>query len=148
MSDFVVRMAGHSDVPELKRLMTEYIVDFYKMPRPLDDKLQALIGMLLFRQEGIQFVASQNGQLVGFATLYFSFSTTKADKITILNDLYVDERLRGTGVAQFLFEACHAYTKEHEYAYMSWVTASNNKRAQRFYDKMGGQTGDWIHYSV
>jgi hypothetical protein len=35
---------------------------------------------------GIQYIAENEGEFLGFATLYFSFSTTRADKITIMND--------------------------------------------------------------
>lgn len=148
MDDTVVRTAEISDLDQLTTLMYEYIVDFYARPRPSIEKLHSLIGMLFYKQQGVQFVASQNGKLVGFATLYFSFSTTRTGKITVMNDLYVTEEMRGTGVAKSLFEACHSFTNENGYAHMSWVTASDNKRAQRFYEKMSGKSGDWINYSI
>jgi GNAT superfamily N-acetyltransferase len=148
MDDLVVRPAQHGDIDELTELMYAYIVDFYQRPKPPVEKLHALIGMLLFKQQGIQFVAWQNGKLVGFATLYFTFSTLRTDKIAVMNDLYVAEEVRGTGVAASLFEACHTYATENGYAHMSWVTADDNRRAQRFYAKMGGQAADWINYSI
>lgn len=148
MDDLTVRSAQQGDLNELTELMYGYIVDFYKRPKPPIEKLHSLIGMLLFEQQGIQFVASQNGKLVGFATLYFTFSTTRTDKITVMNDFYVVEEMRGKGVAASLFEACHTFSKENGFAHMSWVTAIDNKRAQRFYEKMGGKSGDWINYSI
>jgi len=148
MNDVEVRTAVISDLNELTTLMYEYIVDFYARPKPPIEKLHSLIGMLHYKQQGIQFVASQNGKLVGFATLYFSFSTIRTDKITVMNDLYVIKESRGTGVAKSLFEACHSYSKENGYAHMSWVTAADNSRAQRFYEKMDGKFGDWITYSI
>lgn len=148
MDNVVVRVAEIGDLNELTTLMYEYIVDFYACPKPPIVKLHSLIGMLLYKQQGIQFVASQHEKLLGFATLYFSFSTTRTDKITVMNDLYVVAEMRGTGVAKSLFEACHFFTKENGYAHMSWVTAADNRRAQRFYEKMGGKSGNWINYSI
>lgn len=104
--------------------------------------------MLFEKDRGIQFVAEQDGELIGFATLYFIFSTTKADKITIMYDLFVAEKARGTGAAQELFKSCEAFTKENGYAHMSWITASDNYRAQKFYEKMGGSLGNWLTYSI
>lgn len=49
-----------------------------------------------------------------------------------MNDLFVLEKARGTEVAEQLFKFCETFTKENGYAHMSWVTASDNKRAQRF----------------
>ncbi|BAU28445.1 ribosomal protein S18 acetylase RimI-like enzyme [Aneurinibacillus soli] len=144
----IVRPVEQSDKQEVITLMYEYIVDFYQRPRPSTDKVQRLFDTLLEKNLGIQFVAEQEGKPVGFATLYFTFSTTRADKITVMNDLYVVEEARGSGVAQELFQACETFTKDHGYAYMSWITATDNYRAQRFYEKMGGTRGDWLNYSI
>lgn len=101
----IIRSAEHYDVKQLTDLMYLYIVDFYKRPKPPIEKIHHLIEMLFEKNRGIQFVAEQDGELIGFATLYFSFSTTKADKITIMNDLFVAEKARGTGAAQELFKS-------------------------------------------
>ncbi|QKF32394.1 GNAT family N-acetyltransferase [Bacillus velezensis] len=144
----IIRSAEHYDVKQLTDLMYLYIVDFYKRPKPPIEKIHHLIEMLFEKNRGIQFVAEQDGKLIGFATLYFSFSTTKADKITIMNDLFVAEKARGTGAAQELFKRCETFTKENGYAHMSWITASDNYRAQKFYKKMGGSLRDWLTYSI
>lgn len=148
MSESLIRQAKPDDMNALAEIMYEYIVDFYKRPKPRTEKVQNLIKLLLEHHEGIQFVAQHDGKLIGFATIYFSYSTLRAEKVAIMNDLYVVESERGRGVAIELFEACHRFSKEHECAYMSWVTASDNKRAQRFYEKMGGTVGDWMNYSI
>ncbi|MCR2823612.1 GNAT family N-acetyltransferase [Lederbergia panacisoli] len=144
----IIRTVEHYDLNNLTDLMYQYIVDFYKRPKPPIEKIHNLIETLIEKNKGIQFVAEQDGNLIGFATLYFSFSTTKADKITVMNDLFVVENFRGTGVAQELFKSCETFTKENGYASMSWVTATDNYRAQRFYEKMGGSLGKWLNYSI
>lgn len=144
----IIRSAEAKDRELLTELMYQYIVDFYERPKPPINKVHQLIDMLLEGKKGIQFVAEKEGTLLGFATLYFSFSTTKAEQITVMNDLFVIEEARGTGAAQQLFESCHTFTKENGFAHMSWVTAADNKRAQRFYQKMGGSVGDWLNYSI
>ncbi|MFS0647528.1 N-acetyltransferase family protein [Siminovitchia sp. 179-K 8D1 HS] len=143
-----VRPAEQKDKDPLTALMYEYIVDFYQRPKPPIEKVQHIFHLLLEKEEGIQFVSENEGNLLGFATLYFTYSTTKADQITVMNDLYVIEEARGKGVAQKLFKACEHYTKNNGYAHMSWITATDNDRAQRFYEKMGGVRGDWFHYTI
>ncbi|SDN42823.1 Ribosomal protein S18 acetylase RimI [Fictibacillus solisalsi] len=144
----IVRMSKKEDLPQLKALMLEYIVDFYRSPKPDDQKLDDLIAVLLQREQGLQFVAEKDGVLKGFATLYFTYSTTRADKITVMNDLYVAEDSRGTDMASGLFQACKKYTGDNRYAAMLWETAEDNHRAQRFYEKMGGHKGDFLTYSI
>src|SRR5699024_7384167 len=105
----VIRPTEQTDKEKVTPLMSEYIVDFYKRPRPSVEKVHRLIDILVEQKDGIQYVAEVSGELVGFATLYFTFNTTRADKITVMNDLYVIERFRGTGVAQKLFKTCEQY---------------------------------------
>jgi GNAT superfamily N-acetyltransferase len=148
MAQVTIRPALMEDVPQLRGLMIAYIVDFYRYRQPEDEKLDDLIHMLLEQKEGTQFVAESEGELVGFATLYFTFSTVRASKIAVMNDIYVKEEVRGQGVAAKLFAACKGYAARNRYALLTWTTAQDNHRAQRFYEKMGGELGDWLTYSI
>ncbi|SEC23150.1 GNAT family N-acetyltransferase [Paenibacillus sp. GP183] len=148
MAQVTIRQPLLEDTSRLKELMIQYIVGFYKFRQPDDDKLNELIHVLLEQREGIQFVAESDGNLVGFATLYFSYSTLRATKIAVMNDLFVTEEFRGQGAAAKLFAACKGYAARNRYANLSWTTAKDNLRAQRFYEKMGGELGDWLTYSI
>ncbi|MDQ0872542.1 GNAT superfamily N-acetyltransferase [Paenibacillus sp. V4I3] len=149
MTQVTIREAVIQDIPQLKTLMLAYIVDFYQYRQPEDEKLNGLIHQLLEQKEGIQFVAeTEEGTLVGFATLYFTFSTLRASKIAIMNDLFVIEAERGQGAAAKLFAACKGYAARNGYANLTWTTAKDNFRAQAFYDKMGGDRSDWQTYSA
>lgn len=143
-----IRKAEAKDINQLTELMYEYIVDFYQKPKPPVEKVHQIFYTLLNHKEGIQFVVEQNEKLVGFATLYFTYSTMKASKVAVLNDLYVQDDFRGTDVAKELFRATKIFISENEFAFMSWVTAKDNKRAKRFYEKMGANLVDWQNYSI
>ncbi|MBD0379940.1 GNAT family N-acetyltransferase [Paenibacillus sedimenti] len=144
----VIRNASADDVNRLTELMYEYVVGFYQNPWPSTEKIQQLIHTLLEKEKGIQFVAELDGKLVGFATLYFTFSTMKANEVTIMNDLFVIEPFRDTDVESRLFLQCQSYSRDHGYAHMTWITAPGNIRAQHFFDKMGGVQKDWVNYSI
>lgn len=69
----VIRPAMEQDISELYELMLQYIVDFYKQPVPKERDLKDLIHHLMENpSSGLQFVAEHQGELVGFATLYFT----------------------------------------------------------------------------
>jgi GNAT superfamily N-acetyltransferase len=148
MSDPIIRPPTPADREALLALMDAYIVDFYRAPRPPAERVEALVDVLAEGAEGTQLVAELDGELVGFATLYFTWSTLSAERIAVLNDLYVGEAARGAGVAAPLFQAALKYTQDHGYAAMEWQTADDNHRAQRFYEKMGGTLGPWLSYSI
>ncbi|OCA84192.1 GCN5 family acetyltransferase [Bacillus sp. FJAT-27225] len=145
----VVREADFKDITGLYGLMREYIVDFYNRPEPSEEDLKGLIRHLLENPaSGLQFVAEENGNLLGFATLYFTFSTLKVKRQAILNDLYVSTDARGKKVGESLFQACLGYIREHDFAGMTWETAKDNDAAQALYEKMGGEISEWLVYEI
>lgn len=58
------------------------------------------------------------------------------------------EDARGTDAANGLFKAWEKFSEDNDYADMFWLTAHDNKRAQRFYEKMGGTPERWVPYSI
>lgn len=148
MAEVVVRRAERRDFPRLAELMHEYVVDFYRQPEPDPEAMERLREAMLEGEEGIQLVAEAGGDLVGFATIYFSWTTFTGDRIGIMNDLYVAEPHRGSGAARGVFEACMAECRSRGFVEMTWETAPDNHRAQRFYEKVGGHRGEWVTYSI
>lgn len=145
---YTIRPAVPADRDGLKALMLEYIVEFYESPHPGDDKLDRLLDMLFEGRDGRQWVAESDGRVLGFTTLYYTYSTLRAQKAAVMNDLYVRPELRGTGAATELFEAIRSFAAEERCAYLGWETAADNDRARKFYEKMGGTCGSWVTYSI
>lgn len=136
------------DLTVLVDLVFEYI-DFYERPRPARSAVEALVRRLqTHTSEGIQFVADLDGRLVGFATLYFTYSTLLAARSAILNDLYVLPIYRQRGIGRTLFDACLDHVHMTSYAQMEWVTAPDNRVAQEFYERAGACAESWIVYSA
>lgn len=148
MANALVRRAERGDVDRLAPLILEYVVGFYRQPRPPDQELDALIDLLLEGREGTSFVAERDDELLGFVTLYFTWNTLLAARIAIMHDLYVIEPARGSGVAVDLFQACVEEGRRRGCREMNWETAPDNRRAQRFYQKVGGLREEWVPYSI
>lgn len=149
MDKIIYRPSIESDIPQLYDLMVQYIVDFYKQPQPNELELKKLMQHLIDNPSvGLQFVAEKEGKLVGFATLYFTFSTLQVKKSAILNDLFVLHSARGQKVGEHLFERCLLYIRENNFAYMTWETAKDNFVAQGLYKKMGAQRSEWVVYEI
>jgi len=143
----VVRPAQHEDRPQLIELMKGYFA-FYRTPFPPQKKIDSLLDTLeRDADRGVQLVAEADGRLQGFATLYACLDTLIADRILVMNDLFVDPGVRSHGVGAALFNASLAYATTHGYARLDWVTAADNLEAQRFYDRQGGRRGPWVSYS-
>jgi GNAT superfamily N-acetyltransferase len=143
----VVRPAEREDRPQLLGLIEGYFA-FYHTPFD-PPKVEALLDLLEENPGlGVQLVADADGGLQGFASLYACVDTLVADRILVMNDLFVDPSLRNHGVGAALFAACLTYATAHGYARLDWVTAEDNRDAQRFYDRHGGRRGPWVSYSL
>ena len=107
MSAYSIERVGPADLDDLLGLMRAYC-DFYEVS-PSDDDLFSLAKAQIDdpEAEGLQLIGrDSNGRAAGFATLYWTWSTTSAGRIGIMNDLFVAENARGQGLAEQLIEAC------------------------------------------
>jgi ribosomal protein S18 acetylase RimI-like enzyme len=142
-----IERVGASDLDALLPLMRAYC-DFYETS-PTDDDLLALAHALIDdpEGEGIQLLArGPDGRAVGFATVYWSWSTTEACRIAVMNDLYVASEARGQGLAERLIDACKAECTSRGARRLTWQTAPDNRRAQAVYDRVGATREQWVDY--
>jgi GNAT superfamily N-acetyltransferase len=145
----VIARAEPGDLDELRVLMRAYC-DFYEVA-PSDGALRELSEQLLADPDkaGLQLIARDDaGAPVGFATLYWTFSTLAAAPIGLMNDLYVDPQARGSGIGAALIEACGAECTARGVTILEWETAPDNLRAQALYNHFGAERSEWIAYTL
>ena len=90
--------ATEADTAALLPLMRGYC-DFYQVS-PSDDALLALSRALCAdpKHEGVQLLARTNdGQAIGFATVFWTWQTLDGGRLAVMNDLFVCPAARGTG---------------------------------------------------
>jgi GNAT superfamily N-acetyltransferase len=124
--------------------------DFYEVS-PSDDDLLALSRAQIAdpEREGLQLIArGENGAAVGFATVFWSWSTLSASRIGVMNDLFVDPSARGSGTADALIAACMQHCRRRGATSLGWQTAKDNHRAQKVYERVGGVREEWLDYSL
>jgi ribosomal protein S18 acetylase RimI-like enzyme len=147
----VIARVTRDDLDDLLPLMRGYC-DFYEVA-PSDASLRALSLTLIANPDtsGTQLIAREDGEqrtAVGFATLYWTFSTLAASAIGLMNDLYVDPKARGGGIGRALIEACAAECAARGLPLLEWETAPENATAQALYDRLGAQRSEWIAYTL
>lgn len=147
MSAASIARVVQDDLDELLPLVRAYC-DFYEVA-PSDEDLIHLSKALIDdpEREGLQLIArDRDGDAVGFATIYWSWSTTGAARIGVMNDLFVDASARGQGLAERLIEACRAECARRGARGLTWQTAPGNARAQAVYDRVGADRQQWVDY--
>jgi GNAT superfamily N-acetyltransferase len=142
-----IAVAGREDFGDLLPLVRAYC-DFYEV-HPSDEALLELSAALCAdpAREGLQLIARDgSGRAIGFATLYWTWSTTRASRLGVMNDLFVSPEARGSGLAEQLIEACREQCRAHGATALSWQTALDNHRAQTVYDRVGATREQWLDY--
>jgi GNAT superfamily N-acetyltransferase len=141
-----ITRVGERDLGELLPLMRGYC-DFYEVA-PSDEELLALARALIAdpEREGVQLLARNEGHAVGFATIFWSWATTSAERIGVMNDLFVAPGARGLGVADSLIEACRAECAARGAGRLTWQTAPDNAAAIKVYDRVGATREQWVDY--
>jgi GNAT superfamily N-acetyltransferase len=142
-----VDRVSEQDLAGLLPLVRGYC-DFYEVT-PSDADLMALSRALIAdpEREGLQLIArNEDGNAVGFATIYWSWATTSAQRIGVMNDLFVTADARGSGAAEALIEGCREECRRRGAVRLTWQTAPDNDRAQRVYDRVGATKEQWLDY--
>jgi GNAT superfamily N-acetyltransferase len=98
--------------------------------------------------DGMLIAAWHGDELVGYACLYWSFTSLVPAETVLMNDLYVDPSARGQGVGRALIEASAAIARKRGAHHLEWATAPDNHTAQRLYDAIGAKRSTWIEYDL
>ena len=119
---------------------------------PSDDALLAMSRTLIADREleGVQLIArDDDGQAVGFATIFWTWTTLSASRLAVMNDLFVVADARGDGHADALIAECAERARARGATELAWQTAHDNTRAQAVYARVGAARDErWLDYSL
>lgn len=87
--------------------------------------------------QSVVFLATLDGNAVGFTQLYPIFSSTTMRRAFLLNDLYVAEAGRRTGAGRRLLEAAARHGRAVGAQSLMLQTARDNHAAQALYESAG-----------
>ncbi len=94
-------------------------------------------------------IAEDDGEPVGFALFFHSFSTFLAQPGIYLEDLFVKPEARGRGVGRLLLERLAKIAVERDCGRLEWAVLNWNKDAIRFYERLGATpNADWTIYRL
>jgi GNAT superfamily N-acetyltransferase len=122
---------------------------FYEVDEVDEERNRAFFRRFLApSDDGMLLGARGGGELIGYACLYWHFSSLSAVETVLMNDLFVSETARGRGAGRALIEASAAVARERGAAHLQWATAPDNLTAQRLYDSTGAERSEWVEYEL
>jgi len=133
---------------ELQPLIAAY-QRFYEVEEIDEERNRAFFRRFLAPSvHGMLLGARAGGPLLGYACLYWHFSSLAAAETVLMNALYVDEPARGRGVGRALIEATADVARRRGALCVEWATEPDNHAAQRLYDSTGAERTEWIEYEL
>lgn len=139
-------VAGQMD--ELLPLIGAY-QRFYEVEQIDDERNRAFFSRFIAPSEdGMLLGARRADELLGYACLFWHFTSLVPAETVLMNDLYVSPEARSQGVGRALIEASAAVARERGAHHLEWVTAPDNETAQRLYDSTGAERSAWIEYEL
>ena len=144
-----VRPAHPEDVRLLLQLFGE-LAEYEHLEHELK-ATEAQLGEALFgkRPAAEALIAERDGEALGYALFFPTFSSFLASTGVWLEDLFVREEHRGEGVGRALLEAVAALVQERGGERLEWAALDWNEPALGFYRKIGAATmNEWITHRL
>lgn len=140
----VIRLVEPQDKDSWAKLFVAY-GEFYETAFS-EQVLEGVWSWLMEENHPVRgFVAELDGRLVGFAHLRRHPDTFEARDSWFLDDLFTEPESRGAGVASALIDTLSGYAHARGGGTIRWITAADNDRAQRLYDRIATKTA-WVMY--
>jgi GNAT superfamily N-acetyltransferase len=146
-----VRPAEPRDIPALLGLVQE-LADYEREPDAVEATPE-LFAATLFPAERAPtawaHVAEVDGQVVGMAVWYLTFSTWLGRPGIWLEDLYVQPEHRGSGLGRRLLTTLAQVCVERGYGRLEWWVLDWNEPSIGFYRSLGARAEDeWTTYRL
>lgn len=143
----MIEIVSEKNIDEILPLIRSY-QEFYEVDNICDVTNREFFGQFgLENPFGCQFLYRNDSVVIGFTTVFLTFSSAIAQKVGVMNDLYVVPAARGNGIGKSLIEKCYEYARSQGAFRLQWVTAPDNYAAQRLYDSLSTKTSVWRFYT-
>jgi GNAT superfamily N-acetyltransferase len=144
-----VRPATRADVPVIFRFICE-LAEYEKLRHEVKTNADALADQLFGERPGAEVVIGEiDGVPRGFALFFHNFSTWEGKRGLYLEDLYVEQHARGSGLGKALLVHLARIAVERDCARFEWWVLDWNEPALKFYAALGARPmTEWTVHRV
>jgi ribosomal protein S18 acetylase RimI-like enzyme len=142
-----IRTVTGDDLDDLLPLMRAYC-DFYESD-PTDEGMLEMSREIIADRDSFQLIARDgDGAALGYAMVDWKWSNTRGARIAVMEDLFVRQESRGSGLADSLIAECADRARAAGAPCMTWLTQTDNDRAQAVYDRTGATSDGYLEYKL
>lgn len=139
MSDMTIRLATAQDKQGVLRIFDEFsaLLNASDVPSVVGGKI---FDEVISREDTHVFIAEDDGEIVGVATLYLLPNIRHGWRRGHIEDFFVTSTKRSRGVGTALFTAIKEYCRDHSIKVIKLDSGNELVKAHSFYEKHGGKT--------
>ncbi|MBR7744758.1 GNAT family N-acetyltransferase [Phycicoccus sp. BSK3Z-2] len=148
---WTIRPAGPDDVPAIQRMVHD-LAEYEREPDAVEST-EDHVRAALFPDEGapttFAHLAEVDGEVVGMAVWFLTYSTWTGRNGIWLEDLWVDPQHRGGGLGKGLLAALAQVCRERDYRRLEWWVLNWNTPSIAFYESIGAvPQSEWTTYRL
>ena len=146
--NYLIRRCIPSDLEKLMMLIEKH-AEFERAAFTSEGK-QERLRLALFGDDSPLncLVAEAEGQVIGYATYTFDYSTWNAAWFIYLDCLYLEDNYRSYGIGQALMDKVRNAGEARGCVNMQWQTPDFNERAIKFYKRIGGVGKNKVRFTL
>lgn len=143
-----VRRARPSDSKAFLSLLRA-LAEYEHLEPPEAGARRRIVSDIFAKKRLNLFMAESGGRPVGYALYFYTYSSFLARPTLYLEDLFVLEEARGSGLGKALFLACVKEALREGCGRMEWSVLTWNERAISFYEGLGARRlEEWAVYRL
>jgi len=145
---FVIRFARQEDVSLILNFIRR-LAEYEGLSNEVQATEEVLRDSLFTRHQAEVIIGEMNGEPVAFALFFHNFSTFLGKANLYLEDLFVDERFRGSGLGRSMFACLGRIALDRGCERLDWWCLDWNEPSISFYLSMGARPmSDWTVYRI
>jgi len=144
-----IKKAERKDKKDILMLIDE-LAKYEKLPPPDEKAKKRLIKDAFGKKPSFKvLLAKVNGEAIGYAFYFFTYSSFLARKTLYLEDIFISEKFRKFGAGKLLIEELIRISQKNKCGRMEWCVLDWNTNAINFYEKLGArQLKNWLYYRI
>jgi GNAT superfamily N-acetyltransferase len=146
-ADLRIAPIAPSELEALLPLIAAY-QRFYEVEEVDEARNRRFFSRFLAPSEDGMLLGARREELLGYACLYWHFTSLVPAETVLMNDLYVAEAHRGEGIGRALIDASAQVVRERGAHHLEWATAPGNERALHLYDSTGAERSEWVVFEL
>jgi len=143
-----LRKAILQDAPVVMQLVKE-LAEYENLSEAVTARLPDLERWLFEEEKAEVWLCELQGRDVGFISFFYNFSTFRGKPGIYLEDIFIRQEFRGSGVGKMMLSHLAKLTVEHGCDRIDWMCLNWNQSAISFYQTLGAKpVTNWMPYRL